>query len=253
MKKNKTILWLALVTVLTVCLLAGALVLSLLPGKNLTQGKTYLKDQSELDLTQLETSVNTVRAESWSKAVANGTASIYSAFADAVILGDSRADGFKYYGFLPESQVLTGVGDSIFNVKDNLDAIAAAQPSWVYIIYGTNDALHALGGNEENGYADLVKEQVDSILEVSPASKIVLSSIIEVTPDKAAEDAAWQNIAAYNEQLKALCEEQGWIFVDNSTITQNGTADIYQDDGIHFSADFYPVWAENLIMAAMYA
>ena len=55
------------------------------------------------------------------------------------------------------------------------------------------------------------------------------------------------NIADYNEKLEAMCEKKQIGYIDNSDIIED---EYYEEDGIHFKANFYPIWAEKMAEVA---
>lgn len=215
------------------------------------EGIAYLDAQQQKDVSALETSLNARRMQQLAQAVEEGRISVFSLFSNSIILGDSRALGFSEYGFLPESQVRAVLGYTIENASEFTDVVQSMQPDVIYLSYGVNDTAKNVGGNlGENGYAQVFEQQVDSLLAVSPNSKIVINSIIPVSEIGQEETVGWENIDAFNAQLADLAARRGWIFVDNNVLAANGTADIYEPDGIHFHKDFYPLWAEYMTSAA---
>jgi lysophospholipase L1-like esterase len=157
--------------------------------------------------------------------------------------------GFQSYGFLPESRVMAAAGETFANATDYIDVVQTLQPDVLYFSYGINDLGLQLGGDAQ-GYADFVETQVKALLEVSPDSLVVINSIIEATAEANTQSDYWSLAPEYNEALKTMTEKNGWIYVDNSTLSGGGTADIYQADGIHFYSTFYPVWAQHMLEAA---
>ena len=91
-------------------------------------------------------------------------------FHDYAVLGDSRAVGFYYHGFLEESRVLAEPGNTILSVDDSLEALQTAKPSYVYLCYGLNDITMlrtaALGVAMDNAYPE-VKEAANFITDTN--------------------------------------------------------------------------------------
>lgn len=215
------------------------------------EGRNYLNSQAELDQSAIQAKISSVKQKQLADAITNGDSTIFAAFNDSVIFGDSRVYGFDVYGFMPSKQVLAATGNTILNITDYLDQIRAMQPAYIYFSYGANDMEAGIGNGEADGYAQVYKEQIDQVLEASPDSKIIVNSIIECTPAVQKADPSWNKVADFNKQLQKMCQDNGWTYVNNSTISQNGESGYYQDDGIHFLPDFYPVWAENMIRTEM--
>ena len=55
----------------------------------------------------------------------------------------------------------------------------------------------------------------------------------------------------YNTQLKAMCEKNGWTYIDVTSVTDDGDPKYYQADGVHFIRDIYPIWAQKMIDATI--
>ena len=62
--------------------------------------------------------------------------SVWTLFDGSVILGDSRAVGFWYYDFLPESQVLAEGGSTILTLEEHIPDLEKLAPSTVFLCYG---------------------------------------------------------------------------------------------------------------------
>ncbi len=246
--KKSAIIFLAALLVL----LAGILFFLFHKQQGLSAGRTYLKWQDEQDLDSVKSQVSANRKAKIVEAYQNGNRSVFSLFSDSVLIGDSRVYGFNVFGFVDPDRVLADAGYTIRNIDDMVDAVRALQPETIYLSFGVNDMGLGIGeGEGESGYGSVYEQQVDKLLAVSPNSKIVINSIIPVTPQTAAETPRWDKAQDYNEQLRELADRRGWVFVDNSEISENGNMPYYADDGIHFSDSFYPIWAANMVEAAL--
>mgnify|MGYP004444401449 FL=1 len=211
-------------------------------------GLAYLASLDQRDLEAINETIQQKKMDQLVNSYASGETDIFSLFQDYVFLGDSRANGFKAYGFLEDSRVLAEVSQTIKNVDQYLDVIESLKPTTVIISYGINDMASNLGSDKgEDGYIELMKEKVAHILEKSPNAKIVVNSINPATPSTMASNPEWGNYVHYSDMVKRACEKYGWVYVDNNDISQNGQAPIYEGDGIHFIPSFYKTWAENIM------
>lgn len=173
---------------------------------------------------------------------------MFAGYKDSVLVGDSRVVGFSNYGFVPGNQVFAVAGGTLEDISEWVDGIGQMKPKYIYISFGVNDMGLEIGKDKgENGYGQVLKEQVGKLLEVSPNSKIIVNSIINATPAAVEKSPAWAQVDNYNAQLKEACEEMGWYYVDNSALSNGGTAPIYQPDGVHFLENFYYEWAANML------
>lgn len=55
----------------------------------------------------------------------SGEISVWSLFEDYVLCGDSRAEGFSFYGFLPEERVIAETGANLEHLAQHVPDIAA--------------------------------------------------------------------------------------------------------------------------------
>lgn len=190
----------------------------------------------------------------------------FTVFQDAVILGDSRAVGFFYYGYVDESRDLTGTGDTILNIPKKYEILEQMNPRYIYLTYGLNDIKIGHWSSLEAHVADYL-DYVRQLRERLPDSVIVISSVLPFQdPDDpevalTAKPAAGSTlteadirrlarIPQWNELMKAACAENGVIFVDNSAICTE-LKDLWEPDGIHVVKAFYPHWGKNLVVAAL--
>lgn len=184
----------------------------------------------------------------------------FTLFQDAVIMGDSRAVGFCYYGFVDESRTLTSTGATILEIRKQMDALEAKHPAYIYLCYGINDLKTGYWGSKER-YVAKYMEYIAEIQARMPNAVVVVSSTLPYYPPAVPEDEATEpteedenaileQVPEWNAALAAACAENGIIYVDNTQIST-----IYQElwgpDGIHMKKAFYPHWGKNLVVAAL--
>lgn len=216
----------------------------------LDEGRAFLETLESQNIEDVQRSVLEARRDELNEMIGSGTFSASSIMSDAVIIGDSRAEGFASYEILPSERVLATIGDRADKIITWKDSVEALQPSTIYISYGGNDLSYNTGSElNPDGYAKLYEQQIDELLSVDPNAKIAINSIIEPTPAVAAAEPWWANRDDFNRQLKELCERRGWIYIDNAELSDGGNAPIYDRDGMHFLPAFYEQWAANMAMA----
>lgn len=220
------------------------------------EGVAYLESLEQKDparIDQIRKAINKAKLEAerdeMLRKVTEGEVDPFSMFQDFVILGDSRAVGYWYFGFLEEDRCLTGGGDTIRNVELNMDGILALNPSTIYLCYGLNDT--------SIGYWDTKEEYVTEYMMVIadlqqrlPDAKIVVSSILPARDPAFNLSSKWYNIPEWSAALEVSCEENGIAFANNDSISEE-YADLWDPDGIHVKEAFYPYWATNLIVASL--
>lgn len=181
--------------------------------------------------------------------VTSGELDPFSMFQDYVILGDSRAVGYWYFGFLEEERCLTGGGDTIRNVELNMDGILALNPSTIYLCYGLNDTSIGYWDTAEEYVAEFM-QVIDGLQEKLPGAKIVVSSILPARDPAFQLSSKWYNIPQWSAALETACEEKGIAFANNDSISEQ-YPELWDPDGIHVREAFYPYWATNLIVASL--
>ncbi|MBQ6421856.1 MAG: hypothetical protein IJK02_12360 [Clostridia bacterium] len=176
-------------------------------------------------------------------------AEIWAKFGDAVILGDSRAVGFSYFHFLDRSRVLADESTTIRNISEWLPAIRTLNPSYVYICYGINDTGIGYWTTGEE-YAAEFEDILKTVEDAAPHAKIIVSSILPTTERALAQNPVWNRMPDFCEKTKAMCEKNGYVFAENDALVKSHP-EMYSTDGIHFLSSFYPLWAKNLLSAAL--
>ncbi|MDE5757938.1 MAG: SGNH/GDSL hydrolase family protein [Allobaculum sp.] len=242
-------------------IVGGITLTSILSNQSsLREGTNYLVNLDQTDIQALSTKLE-VRNREEKRAKLNAAlddtinqeTSIWPLFGNSIILGDSRPKGFSEFGFLPETIVWAQIGTSCLTIPDFTSRIQQALPEVIYISFGINDVLHGLGMQEENGYGSMMEEFIQELLAVSPNSKIVVNSIIPTATWLTNANPIWQNVPEYNRQLQEMCARNGWVYVNNDEICDNGNASVYEGDGIHFYSYFYELWAINMLRAQIEA
>lgn len=219
-------------------------------------GIEYIRSQESLDPAEVENRIKGIRAEELAASraqrledLANGTINVWSMFEDYVVIGDSRALGFSYYGHLPEERVIAELGATILGVEDKLDMIRRLNPSNIYLSFGAND-LNTYLWMDGTSYAERYRQLIELLQTEFPGAVIVVNSILPIHEPSYSSQSIYQKVPEFNEALRRMCGETGAIFVDNTDMAE-AHADLYEGDGIHFSSAFYPYWAANMIETAL--
>lgn len=184
-------------------------------------------------------------------------------FTDAVFIGDSRTDGLKLFGGIPETSFLDYTGITVFEVGDPkkgvridgqkysiLQALELKQYKKVYIMLGVNE----LGYYNDEGFKTEYAGFVDKVRALQPEAIIYLQNLPAINPDKAkANNQPYyitnEQIAVYNEIIAGIAADKHTVLVDvdagltdeNGVLLRENTT-----DGVHFSKDHYKKWYEYL-------
>lgn len=173
----------------------------------------------------------------------SGEISVWSLFEDYVLLGDSRAVGFSFYGFLPEERVLAESGATILHLEEHIPDIVALNPSNIFLCYGLNDIMLGTWPTPSD-YVTKFTSVINEIHEQLPDANIYISSILP-----APGSSVQSQLADYSQALDEMCSALNrCYFVDNDDISSQYSG-LWENDGIHVMQDFYPHWANNLITA----
>lgn len=183
-------------------------------------------------------------------------------FADAVFIGDSRTDGLKLYGGIPQADFIQQTGITVFEVGDKkvirrdgqkytvLEALGLKQYAKVYLMLGVNE----LGYFNDKGFETTYAQVVDSIRAIQPNAVIYLQNLVSINPDKAKANnqpyyVTNEKIADYNQIIARIAAEKHTLLVDvnaalvdeNGILPRDGTT-----DGVHFSKSYYVKWYDYL-------
>lgn len=186
-------------------------------------------------------------------------------FADAVLIGDSRIDGFKLYsGVTSQATFLDYTGLTVYDVAEDkkvirqgaekvsiLDALAQGSYGKIYIALGVNE----LGYYDPEGFGEAYAQVIDAIRDCQPEAQLYIQSIIPVNGKKCkANDIPYyvtnENIANYNAVLPDLCGEKKLrlVGIPETLLDENGEmAADYSADGVHFKKAGYELWLDYLI------
>lgn len=216
-------------------------------------GLDYIRAQELMDPAEVESEIKAIRAEELAAMrqqrlieLTSGAVDVWSFFEDYVIIGDSRALGFSYYGHLPEDRVIAELGATILGVEEKLDPmVRPLNPGTIYLSFGAND-LNTYIWTDGESYAARYKQLVELLQSEFPDAVIVVNSILPIHEPGYSSQSIYQKAPEFNESLRQMCEDMGVIFVDN-TATAEAHADLYEGDGIHFMSAFYPYWGASMI------
>ena len=187
-------------------------------------------------------------------------------FNTVTFVGDSIASGLGIYATGYQNAkyatyISAGVDTFVNNVKVKnavtneqetpIEAIAASQPDYVYLLVGTNNLVRQ--GGEENFIAyyerliDILRENLD------PGVIYYIQSIPAVQEDVVDTKPGLDNarIATVNDMLANMALRKGCYFVNIgetlNSLTDGSQKDEYETaDGVHFNPSGYRAWADYL-------
>lgn len=195
---------------------------------------------------QISTSVTSgyIRRELLESQEESGQYDFNALFQDCYFVGDSRTVGMAEQGFLEESRICAEIGVRVDHLDWHLEEVVAQNPAILIISYGVNDAATYHG--DVTAFIQRYGEIVEKLQDRLPETIIYINSILPVK--NACTAVSNDDVEAYNEALETLCNENHYYFIDNSRVAREGE-NLYAGDGLHFLADFYPIWLCNIAEA----
>ncbi|MBQ0000302.1 MAG: hypothetical protein KBT01_02020 [Clostridiales bacterium] len=175
--------------------------------------------------------------------------SVWSAFDDSVIVGDSRVVGFWFWEFLPESRAVSEGGAMVADMPNFIDRIASMDPANVFLAFGLNDYGCGEWPDPEE-YTKVFVDNVQIIKDRLPEAKIFVNSTFPAVGIGLSASPQYPYIGNYNTALKAMCEREGYVFIDNDQIAAENES-LYDDDGLHFQKELYSIWAIHMLEEEM--
>ena len=221
----------------------------------ISKGREYLAQMEQGDpasvddrLAQIEEEKIQANLDALRQSLLDDPEQVWSQFTDFVIIGDSRAEGFDAYEFLPVDRVLATKGLLIsYLYSDEVRiALQTLQPTKIWLVFGNND----IGDSQNPGWLDnWVSNYRDAVMEIRnilPNATVFVCSVLPVI-EPASEEPCYNAIPEVNEALAGMCAQTGTVFED-ATPQLEGHPEYYEPDGMHFTYDFYPVWATDMLM-----
>ena len=237
--------------ILGVCALAAAAVLILIVlgvkgllhrGTDTSAGVEYIKAEEAGDITAIEEKIRLLEQQD---GAGEEGRSIKERFAGAVVLGDSVAEGFEEYDILNASSVAAEIGVHLDELDGQIEKVKELSPGILFLYLGMNDVTATNG--DVDRFVSEYKEVLTRIREEVPDAHIFVNSIFPVQKKALEKEPLLEKIPEYNDALKELCDSQTVAFIDNTDLVSD---EYYEEDGIHFKAAFYPVWAEHMAEVA---
>ncbi len=174
-------------------------------------------------------------------------AAYQKAFRSSIVLGDSVTEGLSAYGYLPEDIVFSKIGASVANDSKLFTQAASTYPKNAFFAMGMNDM-----GNYKDNPSEFIKQYKSCLKEfqkTSPQTKMFVCSISHPSEAAIAKKSWLGSYDAFNQQIKAMCKDLKYTYIDVSSIFAKHP-DFYEKDGIHASTAYYPYWLQMMANAA---
>lgn len=213
----------------------------------ISAGIHYLEELEKQDMTEISGNIKSIRDANLMNLAEMDESAVWAVLDELniLILGDSRAVGFYHYEYVPQARVLAHGGGKITDIDEELDQIKAINPEHIFLCFGLNDVGIGYWPTGEE-YAALCDEKIQLLQRELPNATVYLNSILPAVGAGLERDPDYPRIGEYNEALKAMCEEKGYHFIDNTPLTEEHV-DLYAADGLHMDERFYKYWAANML------
>lgn len=243
------------------CVAVGVLIIGILIAEGISslsrgkvdtsEGLKIMKQAKKADVTAIENKIEKLeekdKADNKEKdKEEEDTDRNYKAiFANAVIMGDSISEAFTEYDILNASSVIAKIGVELDELDEQVAKVEKLNPQLIFLSYGMNDIIATNGDTDEfiKQYDALLKELQKKL----PDTKLFVNSIFPVQEQEIEKEPAYEKLADYNEALRELCDKRQIAFIDNTDLVSDSD---YEEDGVHFKAEFYPYWLNRMAEVA---
>ncbi len=241
--KRRIVLGICIIAAVAVIILIIQGIRGLLGGSaDVSAGLEYIQKEEAGDITAIEEKISLLEQQDNN---AEDTRSIKEKFTGAVVLGDSVAEGFLEYDILNASSVAAEIGVHLDELDEQIAKVKELSPSVLFLYLGMNDVTATNG--DVDSFISEYRAVLTQLKEEGPDAHIFVNSIFPVQDKAIAEEPLREKIPDYNEALKELCDSQTVAFIDNTSLVEE---QYYEQDGMHFKADFYPIWAQHMAEVA---
>lgn len=166
---------------------------------------------------------------------------------DIIFLGNSITEYTNWNELLqlPEARNRGISGDISFGVLERLDEVTEGKPARIFILIGINDIARNI---PDEVILQNYRRMISRIRAASPSTKLYFNSLLPVNntfPDRNHFNKD-EHIAAVNEGLKKICQEENITLIDIHPLfldTEKRLDKQYTYDGLHLNAAGYQRWA----------
>lgn len=258
--KNK-ILLIVIAAVLLLALLLlrvaghqGQIFASTISEQQINSGVSFIQGNEAKDPKTVDETIRALRAgnpkdiyEDQMAKLSSNPDAVWSMFEDYALLGDSRAVGFTYYNFLPESNVWALSGATIRDMEEKIPQLLELAPGNIFLCYGMNDFCSGIWDTAEEYIAEY-RGQIELIQSNLPDARVLVCSILPASEIAYERTNIWSAIPDYNDLLREMCDQlPSCYYIDCDAVSEEYMEEYWQEDGIHFDEGFYPYWAGALI------
>ena len=211
------------------------------PNVDTEQGLSYMRAAESEDITTIEQKINQLERQDGGE----DSRSYKEKFASSIVMGDSIAEGFSEYDVLNASSVVSKIGVHLYELEEQVQQAADLNPQVIFLALGMNDVIATAGDTEQ--FLEQYEAVVAQLREAVPNAHIYVNSIFPVQDSAIEKEPELAQISEYNTVLRQMCDDLQLGFIDNTDLVQD---QYYEEDGVHFKAEFYPLWADRMAEVA---
>lgn len=231
----------AAVLILLVILAAWGIRQLVTPKVDTEQGLSYIRAAESEDVTTIEQKINQLERQDGGE----DSRSYKEKFASSIVMGDSIAEGFSEYDVLNASSVVSKIGVHLYELEEQVQQAADLNPQVIFLALGMNDVIATAGDTDQ--FLEQYEAVVAQLREAVPNAHIYVNSIFPVQDSAIEKEPELAQISEYNTVLRQMCDDLQLGFIDNTDLVQE---QYYEEDGVHFKAEFYPLWADRMAEVA---
>ena len=231
----------AAVLILLVILAAWGIRQLVTPQVDTEQGLSYIRAAESEDITTIEQKINQLERQDGGE----DSRSYKEKFASSIVMGDSIAGGFSEYDVLNASSVVSKIGVHLYELEEQVQQAADLNPQVIFLALGMNDVIATAGDTDQ--FLEQYEAVVAQLREAVPNAHIYVNSIFPVQDSAIEKEPELAQISEYNTVLRQMCDDLQLGFIDNTDLVQD---QYYEEDGVHFKAEFYPLWADRMAEVA---
>lgn len=211
------------------------------PKVDTEQGLSYIRAAESEDITTIEQKINQLERQDGGE----DSRSYKEKFASSIVMGDSIAEGFSEYDVLNASSVVSKIGVHLYELEEQVQQAADLNPQVIFLALGMNDVIATAGDTDQ--FLEQYEAVVAQLREAVPNAHIYVNSIFPVQDSAIEKEPELAQISEYNTVLRQMCDDLQLGFIDNTDLVQE---QYYEEDGVHFKAEFYPLWADRMAEVA---
>lgn len=167
-------------------------------------------------------------------------------FKDSVFLGDSITECLSYYELIKDARVVSHKGMTIKKAYKRIDDVVKMKPKKVFILFGMNDMLMGMTGEEfSHSYSLLIKK----IRERLPGSEIYIQSVLPVEERIEEQRPLMSSIRVkeFNNAIIEMAKKEKVNCLNISSVLDKTKENLHEPDGIHYKYKFYELWLDYIM------